>query len=135
VNPTNALQALLVQSLLADPRVTAIVGDRVWDDIPDDPEHPYCSIGPHYHNRSDSDCIRAREHYFQIDCWTQQQGRRDQINDLTDAVESLLDGLVGDLGEHALVTSDVVLVRVLDDPDGDKHGVIQVRAIVEEKVS
>ncbi|MGB0661324.1 MAG: DUF3168 domain-containing protein [Mangrovicoccus sp.] len=128
----NALQAFLVQTLLADAAVTEIVADRVWDDIPDSPEHPYCSIGPNYHNRSDADCIRAREHYFQIDCWTRQQGRRDQVNDLTDAIEAALDGATGDLGAHALSSCDVVLVRVLDEPDGDKHGVVQVRAVVEE---
>ena len=132
MRPANALQAFLVQTLLADAAVSAIVETRVWDDIPDAPTHPFCSIGPNYHNRNDTECIRAREHYFQIDCWTQQQGRRDQINDLTDAVEIALHDASGDLGDHALVSCRVVLVRVLDDPDGGKHGVVQVRAAVEE---
>ncbi len=132
MSAANALQAFLVQALLADATVTGIVGDRVWDDVPDAPEHPYCSIGPNYHNRHDADCIRAREHYFQIDCWTQQQGRRDQVNALTDAIEAALDGATGDLGAHALSSCNVVLVRVLDEADGEKHGVVQVRAIVEE---
>lgn len=131
MSATNALQAFLVQTLLADADVAALIGERVWDDVPDDPQHPYCSIGPNYHNRRDADCLRMREHYFQIDVWTQQQGQREQINDLTDAVEAALDGAKGDLGDHALSKCDVVLVRVLDDRDGAKHGVVQVRAIFE----
>lgn len=132
MSASNALQAFLVQTLLSDPAVSAIVSDRVWDDIPDNPQHPYCSIGPHYHNRADADCIRGREHFFQIDCWTQQQGRRDQVNDLTDAIEAALNGADGDLNVHALAGCEVVLVKVQDDPDGAKHGVVQVRATVEE---
>ena len=132
MSASNAFQAFLVQTLLSNSAVSAIVSDRVWDDIPASPQYPYCSIGPNYHNRRDVDCIRVREHYFQIDCWTQRQGRRDQVNDLTDAIEAALDGAVGDLGTHALLTCDVVLVRVLDEPDGEKHGVVQIRAIIEE---
>lgn len=132
MNPSNALQAFLVQTLLSDAAVNAIVDDRVWDDVPDDPQHPFVSVGPHYHHRDDADCIRAREHTFQLDCWTSQQGRRDQVNDLTDAIEAALDGSTGDLGPHALSLCEVVLVRVLDEPDGGKHGVVQVRALVEE---
>jgi hypothetical protein len=129
---SNAVQAFIVQTLLADAAVTGIVGDRIWDDVPDDPEMPYCSIGPNYHNRRDAECVLAREHYFQIDCWTRQQGRRDQVNALTDAIEASLHRARGDLDPHVLLSCDVVLVRVLDEADGEKHGVVQVRTIVEE---
>lgn len=132
MNPTNAIQAFIVQTLLADAGVSAIVADRVWDDIPSDPTYPYCSLGPSYHSPDDADCIRGREHFVQVDCETQQQGRRDQVNDLTDAVEAALQGADGDLGDHALVSCEVVLVRVLDNPDGGKRGVVQVRVEVEE---
>lgn len=131
MNPTNAIQAFVVQTLLADAGVVAIVADRVWDDIPSEPIYPYCSFGPSYRNRDDVECIRADEYFLQVDCYSNSQGRRDQINDLTDAIEDALHEADGDLGAHALVSFNVVQVRVLDDADGKKHGLVQIRARVE----
>lgn len=132
MSASDAGQAFIVQTLLDDPDVAAIVETRVWDDVPNRPDWPYCAMGPHYHNRADADDLRKREHYFQVDCWTAQRGRRDQVNRLTDAVEAALDGALGDLGgTYALASCDVVLVRVMDDRDGKKHGVVQVKLIIE----
>lgn len=132
MKPSNAIQAFIVQTLLADAEVAAIVGDRVWDDIPAEPTYPYCALGPSYRNPDDAECIRGREHYVQIDCEVRSQGRRDEVNDLTDVVEAALHNADGDLGVHALVSCEAVLVRIIDVPDGGKRGVVQVRLEVEE---
>lgn len=129
---TNEIQAFIVQTLLANAGVTSIVGDRVWDDVPEPPTYPFCALGPSYHSPEDADDLQFREHYVQIDCETRSQGRRDTVNNLTDAVKAALHNATGDLGVHALVDCEVVLVRVLDTPDGGKRGVVQVRLDIEE---
>lgn len=129
---SNEIQAFLVQALLADAGVAALVGDRVWDDVPDRPPYPYCSIGPSYSNRRDVTGIRRREHFAQVDCWTDQQGRRDQVNDLMDAIELAIDTAGGDLATAGMVSRRIVLSKIEDLPDGKRHGIVQVRFLVEE---
>jgi hypothetical protein len=127
------LHDVVVARLKAAAGVTAIVGNRVYDNVPRLATMPYVSIGPSYFTPEDPDGLTLREETLQVDCWSRIDGRRSEIKNLTDAVKAALHRHSADMGVHALVSMDVVLVRVIDDPDGiTRHGVVQVVAQIEE---
>lgn len=128
-----ALQDLIISTLKADPKVSALVGDRIYDGPPKDAEFPYISMGPDSFSTEDADCIDMREQTVQIDCWTRKNGRKWPCKQLVDAVVSSVRHLDGDLSQGALVEVRVDLARIIDDPDGiTAHGIVQVTAIIED---
>jgi len=136
MNAARALQAAVFEHLKANSAVAAIVGARVYDHPPASAawKKPYLAFGTGYSVDADADCIDAREHTLQIDCWSRDQGRLGPCRDLADAVHRALHRaeLVAD-PPFAISAMRVVLNRVFADPDGKTaHGVVQVRALVQE---
>lgn len=128
------LQTLVYDRLIADAAVAAIVGSRVYDNVPSDAQKPYISFGPSDYRPDDADCIRARTETLQVDCWTADHGKKRPCKILADAVKAALHEYEVELsGDNALVEMIVAQVRILDDPDGiTTHGVVQVEATIEE---
>ncbi|KAB2743545.1 DUF3168 domain-containing protein [Brucella anthropi] len=127
-----ALQDLILARLKADPKVSELVADRIWDGPPPDPGFPYISIGPSDFVPDDADCIDMREETIQIDCWSREQGRKWPCRQIVDAVVNALRHADGDLSNGALVETRINLARVIDDPDGIMaHGIVQFTAIIE----
>ena len=137
-SPSLDLQTAVFNRLISDEAVSAIVGPRVYDNVPSRPMpadlFPYISFGPSYYNTADSECIRAREETLQVDCWTDDHGKKRPCRILTDAVKRALHGYSVELdGVNALVEMEVALVRVMEDPSETiVHGVVQVIAMIEE---
>lgn len=131
-----SFQDLVLALLGSDTAVTSIVGDRIVDGNSDDLAYPNITFGPSDYTPDDADCINGREETLQIDCWTRQDGKKWPCRQLVDAVKAALHDAEGDLSAGALVQMRVVLVRVLDDPDGiTTHGVVQVTGLIEEVTS
>ncbi len=132
MSATNAVQAFIVQTLLNDAGVSAIVADRVWDDVPSNPILPYCAMGTGYHIPADAECVSAREYTFQVECWSQQQGQREEVNRLIDAMFAALHNATGDIGaDYSLHSFRVTLTRVFDEENDEKRGILQIDAAVE----
>lgn len=128
-----SLQDFLINTLKASRDVTAFVSDRIWDNPPSKPEFPYISLGATDTVRDDADCIRSRDETIQIDVWVREGGRKWPCKQIIDAVLDALIDLEGELEKGALVSLNIGVVRVLDDPDGiTVHGVVQVTALIEE---
>ncbi|AYD00024.1 DUF3168 domain-containing protein [Neorhizobium sp. NCHU2750] len=127
-----ALQDLALSLLRNSGEVTAIVGDRIVDGNAD-LAFPNITLGLSDFQPDDADCIKARQETLQIDCWTQEAGKKWPCRALVDAVKGALHDAEGELASGALVQIVVSLARIIDDPDGiTMHGVVQITALIEE---
>ncbi|KFI30963.1 hypothetical protein CG51_05835 [Haematobacter missouriensis] len=128
-----ALQDVILDALKADAAVTALVGERAWDQAPDGADYPHITIGPSSFFPDDYDCITGRVETVQVDVWSRDQGRKWPCKQIVDAVKRALHDKQGDMGVDALVNMEVALCQIMDDPDGiTTHGVVQVEALIEE---
>jgi len=129
-----SLQDLIISKLKADPKVSALVADRVYDGVPKDPTFPYISMGASDFRTDDAECINSREETIQIDCWVRKNGRKWPCKEIVDAIVGALRNVTGELSNGTLVGLNIELSRVLDDPDGiTVHGVVQVTGLVDEE--
>lgn len=127
------LQDVVVARLKAHAAVTAIVAGRVYDNVPAGATFPYISLGPSSIIPEDADLLVMRSEVLQVDCWSRREGRRAEIKALVDAVKTALHGYAANPATAALVSLDVLLVQIMDDPDGvTRHGIVQVQALMEE---
>jgi len=135
------LQKLLFDTLKGDTAVMALAED-VYDAVPPDPFDPwgakkaYISFGPEDAYNEDAECQTNSVHTVQIDCWSRQVGSV-HCKRMVDAVYAVLhDNSSLALSQNALQQIQVVLRQVLRDPDGlTTHGVLQVQAMIQERVS
>lgn len=127
-----ALQDFIIAQLLAAPDVTALVGTRIWDRPPVNPEFPYIALGATDFTLDDADCIDMREETVQIDCWSRDNGKKWPCKQIVDAIVKALRHPEGDLTTGALVDGSIDIARLLDDPDGiSVHGIVQFTALIE----
>lgn len=128
------LQKLILDTLTADTAVMGMV-NGIYDNVPDNPwgtKQQYVSFGPSDVVEDDADCIIGGDHSFQVDCWSRRVGKV-HCRRLVDAVKKALHEIEAELADNALVEMRVTFRRVFDDPDGlTKHGVVTVRALIEE---
>lgn len=132
-----AFRKAVLDRLIAE--IPAIDG-RAYDRATETDAYPFVTLGPSYWVNSSVECVTARNVTLQVDIWCS-SGAGDpttghpatgkgNAEDVVDDVTAALDGwTVGD----ALAASPlrVTLVRVMDDPSGCVHGVVQVTAMVE----
>ncbi|PZX19816.1 uncharacterized protein DUF3168 [Palleronia aestuarii] len=129
--PSEDLQKVVFEALIADPSVSAIVGDRIVDGRPD--AYPCCTFGPRDTVFEDAECIIGRTETLQIDCWVVDGGRTRGAAALADAVKAALHRQDFALDTHALVSLRVTAQRAFLDADGlTGHGVVTIEADIEE---
>lgn len=133
MSASSALQKAIVAALKADAGVVALVDARVYDVPPVDVGFPFVSLGPGDFMTERRDDMVARTETIQIDVWTRDERRRQPCKALMDAVTSALDQADLTLDDpYGLGRLDLVLARLLDDPDGiTRHGVLQFEAEIE----
>ena len=105
------------------------LGGRVYDRATETASHPYVTIGPSYWNDASVQCVKARLQTLQIDVW-HSQSNKGALEDIADDIAAALDGFA-DTARLTMPPLRVSLVRIMDDPSGDQHGVIQVEAKLE----
>lgn len=125
------LQKALLAHLRADPGVTALLGDRLWDAAPDDPGHPHLVIG-----RSESRPLRGEgggvEHALTLKAVSRFRGS-EEAKAIVAAIRASLAG--ADLEADGVRSVDVG-VRFADvwpSPAGHRtYAVLRVRAVTED---
>ena len=126
------LQKAILNALLADAGVSAVVGDRVHDGRPI--SYPSITFGPSDVLPEDLDCIDGLMTTVQIDCWTRDENRLRPVKALADRVRQALHRARLQLETHALVNLSVVSTRSFMDPDElTGHGIVTVEAEIEER--
>ena len=115
-----ALQKGLVAALKADAGVTAIVGNRVYDEPPQSAIRPYIRIGAIVPQALRTQCKRAANVAFSIQCHSRPLSGRVEATGLSDAVVAALDEQ-----EDAVTVAGFDLVKLhwmTTDTDRDEDG-------------
>lgn len=144
MEPTYELQLAALNALRASTALTALVGTKIYDRVPEkmaggvlvpDVASPYISFGPVTVVPDDADCIDGEEITFQIDVWSWGSGLAYgsvQARLIAGIVRKVLHRADLVLVDNSLVSIAHELTRILRDPDGvTNHGVIQFTALVE----
>lgn len=131
----------MMTRLKASLEVTAFVGQRIYDRVPEqqnnsgDLAFPYISLGPDTSVPDDFDCLDGEELTIQWDVWTSGDGEAygtAQCRKICGAVKKALHDAELSLTTNALVSLQFELRRIIDDPNpAISHGVMQFTATVE----
>lgn len=128
------LQALYYTALKGDSPIMAIA-NGVYDRVPSEPfgeKTAYITLGATDSVEDDADCIDGLEINTTIHCWSRAVGAV-ECKRLVDLVRKKLHRASLSLTDSALVEVWVESTRIFSDPDPlTTHGVVQVRAFVEE---
>ncbi len=126
------LQGAIVARLKAYAPLAALVGARVFDDVPSNAALPYVSLGPDQVVSDDADCITGYEVTIQIDAWSITKGLP-EVKRVSEEVRAALHGFDLPLSANALVSIEHRQTRNLRDPDGvTNHAAIEFVAFVEQ---
>ncbi len=129
---TVELDAAVYQALTEDAGVTAIVGTRVWHDVPPGTPVPYVAIGDHQAQDYGGALVDAQGHTTPIDCWTEGPSPLG-CRQLVAAIRAVLHGADLALSAGRLVNCRVESTQTLRDPDGiSHHGVLRIRAVTHD---
>ena len=127
--------------LRATTAVTDFVGTRIYDRVPENQDgtpnvvFPYISVGPSSSVPDDFDCMDGEEITIQFDVWT--SGADDaygsaQCRKISGAVKKALHDVELPLAVNALVTLQLEVLRIIDDPNpAISHGVVTFTGTVE----
>lgn len=134
MNSSEELQRLYWSTLTGNGAIMALVAG-VYDKVPASPfgtKTAYIVLGETDDTEDDADCITGVEKNTTIHVWSRKDGKI-ECKQLVDLVRKALHRQSLNMSDNALVDTWVEFTRVFPDPDGaTTHGVIQVRAIVEE---
>ena len=109
-------------------QVAALRG-KVFDRATGTTPYPYAALGPSDWRDDSTDCGSSRRWALQVDIW-HNQSSKGALEDLTDDVAAALKGFASE--QVAMHPIDLFQVRVMDDPSGSFHGVVQIQTDIEE---
>ena len=133
-SPSEDLQKAIYDFLTADVDISAIIGGRVYDGMPEDDATPYIAFGASDFVDDSANCVSAFRETIQLDIIYEDQARLRKCKALTWLVMSKLRDADLSLATHALAELRVSVSKVQPDPDGvSAHGVVQVTAMIEER--
>jgi len=130
-DPSLELQAAIVGKLKNDPGVQAVVGQRVYDEVPNNPTFPYISIGDNQVLPDKANCIDGTEIFWQLDGWARDP-TFPMTKQISKAVVAALDDQAITVTGYAVVVCEISTVNYLHDPDGiTRHVAINFRFLIQ----
>jgi hypothetical protein len=131
-SPAYELQVAIVARLRATADLSSVVGNRIYDVVPDGAEFPYITLGTVDETSDDADCIDAFELSMDIDIWSREPGFQ-QCKTISDAVRNALRCPDLELATNALVYFNHRQTRSFRDPDGlTSHAVMTFEGVAEQ---
>lgn len=129
---TLQLQVAIVKAIEDDAPLGAIIGDRIFDNVPAGTEKPYISIGPSQFVPETGECLDGGEVFFQLDAWSAGPDSV-QVKRIGAALIKLLKNFSAALeDDQRIVDFEIEQSRYLTDRDGiTQHAVVIVRARTE----
>lgn len=121
-----ALRQIVIARIKA--QVPAL-GGRVYDRATETAATPYVTLGPSYWNDASVECVKGRLQTLQIDAWAI-RSNKGALEDVVDDIAAALDGWA-DTERLTMPPMRVSMARIMDDPSGAVHGVVQVEAKLE----
>jgi hypothetical protein len=129
-DPSIELQNAIVGALKAVGALPAVIGTRVYDDVPTAATFPYISLGDCQVLPDKAECIDGVEVYPQIDVWSQKPGYG-ETKTITKAVLLALDDRALAVTGFDLVVFEIQSVNYLRDPDGKtRHAALTFHGIL-----
>jgi Protein of unknown function (DUF3168) len=130
-DPSLELQAAIVGRLKGDAGVTAVVAQRIYDEVPPNPTFPYISIGDNQVLPDKADCIDGTEIFWQLDGWARDV-HFPTCKQISKAVIAAMDDLPLTITSYANIVCELNTVNYLHDPDGiTRHVAINFRFLIQ----
>lgn len=131
----NKLQTAVYAALKSEPTLTALVGSRIYDDVPHSqetttPAFPYVTIGEQTEVEAGADDIDLVDMTITLHCWSRAAGKKE--------AQDIMHAMRRALHNKSHPTSEGVIVFLLfdfaegpsRDPDGETyHGVIRFKSL------
>lgn len=131
-SPSLELQATVIARLKAVSALSALVGVRVYDNVPSDATFPYLSWGPEQAIQQDAECITGFDISLQIDAWSRGVGLG-EVKQIEEQVRLALHNYETEMTTNGLVSIEHTSTQFLRDPDGKtNHAVIEFSAFIEQ---
>lgn len=128
------LQKAILDHLLADPAVSGLIGDRLYDGAPKDAPYPHAEFGPSDFVPERGTCLTSRVETLQIDVWARDAGRKRICGTVVDAMHAALDDTAIPIAAPYRIVTLEASGRTMPDPDGITwHGIVTVTAEVERR--
>lgn len=132
MSPSLELQTLIRETLIANPEVQQLIGDRIYDGQPIADDFPYVTFGPSDVDPTYLEGVDACTEAVQLDIWDRSNGRLGPCKEIMNAIRAALHLADLSLSVNALVRIEIVGQRVFRDSDGlTAHGVVTVSADLE----
>jgi len=135
VSPALDLQAALVAAAQADAALTAQIGQRFYDKVPEDAVFPYVNFGEEQVIADLADCIEGQEIFIDLHIWARPAGSpgRVIVKRIAQSLKNVFHEAELNLAGSRLVLLEWQQLRVMQDPDGiTQHGISTFRALTEE---
>lgn len=135
-SPASELWSAVHAALTGNAALMALIDD-VYDKAPKSPwksKNAYISRGPVYGADDSVECIISSEITLQLDVWSRKPNRS-SCDDIVFLAKRVFEGSTLSLPSFGLVGINVILWRVVDDPDPlQQHGILQLAAMIDEEV-
>ena len=131
-SPSLELQGAIVARLSAAADLASLVGDRIYDAVPNDAAFPYVTVGEGDETSDDVECVEGFELSLDIDVWSRAVGFP-EAKAISDEIRRALRSSDLALAVNALVYFRHRQTRFLRDPDGlTSHAVLTFEAFAEQ---
>lgn len=123
MSPSLELRASVVAALEGSAGVGALVGDRIYDHVPEGAVFPYLTLRVDNCTADDDACGNHWACAVSVHIWSRKKGRN-HVEEIAGPVREALDGVDAVTG-FVVNYRQFEMERVLDDPDGiTTHGII-----------
>ena len=131
-DPSLPLQAAIVSRLKNDSGVQAVVGQRIYDEVPINPTFPYISIGDNQVLTDDAECIPGNEVFWQLDGWARDP-HFPTAKQISQAVYAAMHNLPLTVTGYQNIICEHSTTSYLHDPDGiTRHVAMTFRFLIQE---
>lgn len=132
MSPSFELQKAIFARLVSDPAVTTLIGNRVYDRVPENAVFPYVTFGNFDIIRDDAQCVTGYEIHVDIDVWSRSVGKP-EAHEVTYAVTKALHNWPGAIPPFEMVGFQHLDTPTFLDPDGlTTHSVVRFVAFINE---
>lgn len=128
-DPADLLQVAIVARLQSNDRLKALLGDRVYDEVPTPSTFPYIVLGDGQIVGDDDECGDHSEIFMQIHGWSEGPGWQEVSNVAAAAREAMKPDLV--IEGFQVVAQEFIHTLRLRDPDVKRrHTVTEYRFLI-----
>lgn len=126
----STIQRLFLESLKGDASVSASVGGRIYDDVPQDTEYPYIVIGEDISTDESTDDGIRRISSLVVHIWSRYRGKK-EVKEIQGLIELVLNRAELTDPEYDIVGIHLEQTDSFLDQDGlTRHGSMSFRSIM-----